>query len=199
MSAPATKSDSVQHVEKATQAEVISTMTSKMRTSVRSTAGKGQLRNAILTHVTEERYEKAISDLEQALNSKPQYPDFKARSERLGNYSVELIKAIQAKRNFPGWSALHMSKQKELFERALLHFEDLKVTLEKIEAIESEVRMEDLRSTVWVMKAVSFAVCGLLIFALLRELTNGVFPSAAVVLDSATASMIDLVFDKFNL
>lgn len=199
MGLPAVKSESVALVEKATQAEVINNMTSKMRTSARSTGPKGHLRNAILTHVTEERYEKAIEDLLRALDSKPQYPEFKKRSEKFGQYCIELIHAIQAKRNFPGWNALHMSKQKELFERALLHFEDLKATLEKIEGIESEVRMEDMRSTVWFIRALCFAICGLLIFAVIRELTHGVFPSAVVVVDSTTSSIVDYVFDKFHL
>ncbi len=197
MSAPAVKSETVQHVESSAQAEVINSMTTKMRTAAR--AGKGHLRNAILGHVAEERYEKAIEDVRAALDSKPQYREFKTRAGRYGEYSIELIYAIQAKRNFPGWKSLHMSKQKELFERALLHFEDLKATLEKIEGIESEVRMEDMRSTVWVVKAVSIAIFGLLVFAVLRELTNGVFPSAIVVFESSTASVVDLLFDKFNL
>ncbi len=188
MGLPAVKSDSVFH-----------DMTSKMRTSVRSSAGKGQLRNEILSHVTEERYEKAIQKVGLALESKPEYPEFKVRSEKYIRYSIELISAIQAKRNFPGWSALHTSKQKELFERALLHFEDLKATLEKIENIESEVRMEDNRSTVWVVWATCWCVSALLVFMVIVELTQGVFPSLNVVVDSATSSMVDLLFDKFKL
>ncbi len=199
MGLPAVKSDSVALVEKVAAADVIQAMTSKMRTSARSSAGKGQLRNAILTHVTEERYEKAIQEVGLALESKPEYPQFKVRSERYSQYSIELINAIQAKRNFPGWNALHMSKQKELFERALLHFEDLKATLEKIEAIESEVRMEDNRSTVWVVWAMCWCVCALLIFMVIAELTNGVFPSLNVVVDSAMSSLVDMLFDKFKL
>jgi hypothetical protein len=137
--------------------------------------------------------------LRQYLNSRPQYPDFKDRSEKFVQYGVELIEAIRAKRSFPGWNALNMSKQKDLFEKALAHFEDLKATLIRIEAIEREVRIIDVRSTVWVMRACVYSVGALMIFAFLRELTGGILPSVNTVVESTTGQIVDFVFDKLKL
>lgn len=197
------KSEVVEIAEKSQKEEVISSMKSQMRASIASAAGggvaPGSLRQLVLSAVVEEKYDKAISNLQEYLVSKPEYPDFKTRCERYAEYAIELIHAIRTKRSFPGWNALNMSKQKELFERALHHFEDLKATLVKIEVIEKEVRMEDVRSTVWVVKAVVYAISILLFAIFLREMTGGVLPAADTVLESTTSRIVDLAFDKLNL
>lgn len=197
------KSELVEIAEKSQKEEVISSMKSQMRASIASVGGigatPGSLRQLILSAVVEEKYDKAISGLNEYMSSKPEYPDFKERCERYAEYAIELIQAIRTKRSFPGWNALNMSKQKELFERALHHFEDLKATLVKIEVIEREVRMEDVRSTVWVVKAVVYAVSVLLFIVFVKEMTGGVIPAADTVLESTTSHVVDFVFDKLKL
>jgi AcrR family transcriptional regulator len=197
------KSEIVENAEKSQKEEVISSMKSQMRASITSATGSigpnGSLRQSILTAVVEERYDSAITRLQEYIDSKPEFPDFRERCIRYSEYGVELIHAIRTKRSFPGWNALNMSKQKELFERALHHFEDLKATLTKIEVVEKEVRMEDVRTTVWVVKAAVYAVSALLLFVFLREMTGGVLPIANNVIESSTSSIVDLAFDKLNL
>lgn len=197
------KSEVVEIAEKSQKEEVISSMKSQMRASIASGGGvgvsPGSLRQLVLSAVVEEKYDKAISNLSGYMSSKPEYPEFKDRCERYAEYAAELIQAIRTKRSFPGWNALNMSKQKELFERALHHFEDLKATLVKIEVIEREVRMEDVRSTVWVVKAVVYAVSALLLLLFLKELTGGVIPAADTVLESTTDNIVDFAFDKLKL
>lgn len=191
------KGEMIALAEKATQEDVVSEMTNQMRKASRQGPNGG--RNVILSLIIEEKYDEAIEDLRNYLISRPQYPDFKERSEKFVQYGVELIEAIRAKRSFPGWNALNMSKQKDLFEKALAHFEDLKATLIRIEAIEREVRIIDVRSTVWVMRACVYSVAALMIFALLRELTGGVLPSINSMIDSTTGQFVDFVFDKLKL
>lgn len=188
----------------ATQEDVMTNMTSQMRASSAkpATGGAGPqsiVRNTILTHVTEERYERAIESLNAYVNSRPEYPEFKRRAQKYVQYGTELIQAIEAKRSFPGWNVLNMSKQKDLFETALRHFEDFKATLGKIETIERDVKIEDVRSTVWVMRACVYSVCLLLAFAIAREITGGVIPSANILIDSTTSQVVDFIFDKLKL
>lgn len=191
------KNELIVLAEKAQQEEVVSEITEQMRKANRQGPNGG--RNEILAHVTEERYDDAIRDLRYYLESRPEYPDFRERSEKFVQYACELVEAIRAKRTFPGLNALNMSKQKDLFEKALLHFEDLKATLVRIEAIEREVRIIDVRTTVWVMRAGVYAVSALVIFAFVREMTGGVVPSLNVLLDSSTSQLVDFIFDKLNL
>lgn len=196
------KSEIIEIAEKSQKDEVISTMKSQMRASITSVGTgvtPGSLRQVVLSAVVEEKYDKAISSLTEYMKSKPEYPEFFSRCERYSEYGVELIQAIKTKRNFPGWNALNMSKQKELFEKALHHFEDLKATLMKIEVIEKEVRMDDVRSTVWVVKAVVYAISALLLIVFLKEMTGGVIPAADTVLESTTSQVVDFVFERLKL
>jgi hypothetical protein len=197
------KSEVIETAEKSQKEEVISSMKSQMRASITSAAGgigpSGSLRQSILTAVVEEKYDAAIARLEDYVKSKPEFPEFSERCSRYAEYGVELIHAIRTKRSFPGWNALNMSKQKELFERALHHFEDLKATLTKIEVVEKEVRMEDVRSTVWVVKSVVYAVSALLLFIFFREMTGGVLPAANTVLESTTSSIVDYFFELLKI
>ncbi|CAN5518348.1 hypothetical protein BH10BDE1_BH10BDE1_14270 [soil metagenome] len=191
------KGELIALAEKAKQGDVVKEMTNQMRKASRQGANAG--RNVLLGQVIDEKYDEAIEDLHYYLNSKPQYPNFKVRAEKFVQYGVELIEAIRTKRNFPGWNALNMSKQKDLFEKALAHFEDLKATLVRIEAIEREVKIIDVRSTVWVMRACVYSIIALMIFALMRELTGGVLPTINAIVETATSQLVDFAFDKLNL
>ncbi|HVK60260.1 MAG TPA: hypothetical protein VM432_01870 [Bdellovibrionales bacterium] len=176
-----------------------SKISARMKASAQDCGAPDSLRNIILSHISGDNYQRAVEDLKSYLDSKDDYPQFKARSERYISYAVDLVNAIKAKRSFPGMQQLSMSKQQELFDRAMEHFEDLKVTLRKVEQIESEVRLEDVRSTVWVVKALIYCLFAFLTVAFVREASKGVLPAAAVVADSASDDIVNFLFDKLGL
>jgi hypothetical protein len=201
MGEPAEKAEIVEFNDKVSQNEAGSVMASHMRSKAKARkrgANSGAV-GAILGHVTEERYDRALKELTEYLNSKPEYPEFKNRSERYIQYAGDLVQAIRAKRGFPGWNALNISKQQDLFDKAILHFDDLKATLEKVEVIEREVRIEDVKSTVWVIQAFVYAVSLLLIVAILKELTGGLMESGQILFDHSMGQLVDLIFDKLKL
>lgn len=185
--------------EKHQDREMNSRIAAKMRASVQDAGHVDGLRSTILSSVASENYDGAVQDLKAYIDSKSEYPQFKARAERYLNYAVDLVNAVKAKRSFPGMQHLSMSKQQELFDRAMEHFEDLKATLKKVEMIEQEVRLDDVRSTVWVIKAMVYCVFGLLVLAFLLELSRGVLPAATVVVDDTFGNMVDLLFDKIGI
>jgi hypothetical protein len=179
--------------------EMNSRIAAKMRASVQDAGHVDGLRATILGRVAGESYDGAIADLKAYIDSKSEYPQFKERAERYLNYAVDLVHAVKAKRSFPGMQHLSMSKQQELFDRAMEHFEDLKATLRKVEQIEHEVRLDDVRSTVWVIKASVYSLFGLLVLAFLLELSRGVLPSAAIVVDDTFGGLVNWTFDKIGL
>lgn len=185
--------------EKASQKDAVSAMKQQMKASVQQIGSSDSLRNSILSLVVEENYDRAIADLEAYIDSLPDYPQFKERAHRYVSHSVELIHAVRAKRSFPGWNALNMSKQRDLFEKALEHFEDLKLTLTKVEVIEKEVRIEDVRSTVWVIQAAALCLFVLMAFVFLREFTRVVLPSSGLLIDASIDSLVNMIFDKLGL
>ena len=185
--------------EKSSQNDAVSAMKQQMKASVQQMGSGDNLRHAILTLVVEEQYDRAIREIENYLESKPDFPQFRERAERYVGYSVELIHAVKAKRSFPGWNALNMSKQRDLFEKALDHFEDLKLTLTKIEVIEKEVRVEDIRSTVWVIQTAAICVFVLIVFIFMREFFRSILPTVGSLLESSTDSLVNLLFDKLGI
>jgi hypothetical protein len=176
--------------------ELNSKIAAKMRESAKEEGHADGLRRAILSRLTSQEYARAIDDLHDYVNTKHEYPQFKIRTERYVHYAIDLINAIKAKRSFPGLQHLNMSKQQELYDKAMLHFEDLKATLKKVEEIERQVRLEDVRSTVWVIKAIIFSVFGICIIGFLMELSKGVLPTAMAVADDVLGRTADWFFLK---
>lgn len=157
------------------------------------------LRHAILTLVSDGEYPRAISRLKDFQESKYEYPKFKARAGRYVSYAIDLINGIKAKRSFPGVQTLARAKQQELFDRATDHFNDLRATLQKIELIHREVRAEDARSTVWVVKAMLYGCLAILIVAFMREVSRGVLPSVGVVADDLFDRITNWLFDSLGI
>lgn len=178
--------------------EMNSKISARMRASV-SEGGANSFRAQVLSMVANENYAKAVDELRAFAESKHEFPQFHVRAERYLSYAVDLINGIKAKRSFPGLQHLSMSKQQELHDRAMDHFEDLKATLRKIDHIEKEVKLDDVRSTVWVVKAAIYCVFAILILGFLLELSRGVLPAASIVADDVASRTINFIFDKIGL
>lgn len=147
------------------------------------------LRSSILASVVGESYDRAAQELQSYVEAKESYPNFQERAERYVQHCGELIQAIQTKRAFPGLASLSLAKQQEIHERVLRHFEDLKQHLRQIEKIERDCKLNDVRSTVWVLRAFCYATVLIFVTAFLLDLRMGAFSSAWTVLDSAVDSL----------
>jgi hypothetical protein len=189
----------VELASEASRKDAAGAMAQRMRHIIGTIQPRDCLRTLIMSFVADERYDKAVAELRAHLDSRPDFPMFKERAERLVKHSQDLIQAVRAKRNFPGFASLNMSKQKELFEKAVDHFEELKVTLAKIEAIERELKVEDLRSTVWVVKTFFICVAVLISYFFIRDLSRGMIPAFSVLMDSWSDSLAEWVFQKLGL
>jgi alpha-galactosidase/6-phospho-beta-glucosidase family protein len=186
-------------MEQMHEREASTKLTSRMKKASEDAGAVDTFRNNVLSHVSTENYERAIEEIKTYQASKSEYPLFRARAERYSNYAIDLINAIKAKRSFPGLQHLGMSKQQELFDRAMEHFEDLKVTLRKVEQVDREVRLDDVRSTVWVVKAVIYSFFALVAVGILIEMSHGVLPSLGIVVDDAASRIINHIFDSIGI
>jgi hypothetical protein len=81
--------------------------------------------------------------------------------------------------------SLSYSKQQEIHEKVLSHFEELKHILKQIEVMEKEEKLIDIRSTVWFLKTATY--CAFTIFAL------GLF----IDLSMGLGKTIDVVYSAF--
>ena len=176
-----------------------SKFSARMKASVKDVGQVGTVRHTILTYIATEGYAKATEELNAYIQSKSAFPQFEGRVERYVSYANDLINGIKAKRSFPGFQHLSMSKQQDLSDRAMDHFEDLKLTLRKIESIEKEIRLEDMRSTVLVVKAVMYCCLAMLVIAFLKEISRGVLPTAAIVVDNLFGDIVDKIFNMLGI
>ena len=151
----------------------------KLNEAQRREAGRiDGMRKRILGHTVSENYETAKETLNSFVFAKSDFPQFQRRVQRYIDHCLELVDAIQMKRNFPGFSSLSLSKQQDIHEKIIGHFEELKIHLRQIEKMEREYRLVDSSSTVWILRAFVFWMFAIFGAALLLELTGGLMETA---------------------
>lgn len=174
--------NSVTVAEVAHASEMQEDLRRRLTESHRQDAGRmDSVRAGVLGYVVAENYDRAKEELRAYVDHKEAYPAFQTRVERYVSHCCDLIQAIQTKRNFPGLASLSLSKQQELHERVLEHFEELKSNLKHIESVERDQKLTDVRSTVWVLKTLSWTVAAIMASALVVDLRSGMFSSTLTV------------------
>ena len=156
-------------------------------------------RYKVLTFVLEEKYDLVLAELKLYLDADSVYPNFKERVIRFVNHASDLIYAIKAKRNFPGLNFLTRSKQQELREKYLQHFRELQITLKRIEKAETDLRLNDVKSTIYVIRTVWLSAFCIAVLAFALEIFRGLAWTSLVVFDEAYAKSIDYLFNLMGL
>jgi hypothetical protein len=165
-------------------AEMHESLRRKLQEATHTDAGRiDGLRNAILALVVGELYDRAREELQNYVALKKTFPGFQERAERYVSHGCDLIQAIQTKRSFPGLGSLSLAKQQEIHEKVLEHFDELKQNLKMIERVEREQRLTDVRSTVWVLRALCQTTAAVMVVYFLIDLQDGVFVTTFKVID----------------
>ncbi|GIL17495.1 MAG: hypothetical protein BroJett040_12460 [Oligoflexia bacterium] len=152
------------------------------------------LRYNVLVFVVDENYDRAIAELKEYLEIESEYPRFHEKIERYIRHAVDLVNAIRAKRKFPGAHSLTVAKQQELNERFHEHFNELQHILKRIEKVEHDMKVEDVRSTVYVVKALVNAAFAIAILGFFLEISRGLLKTMWVVTDDFFLSITDWIF-----
>ena len=164
----------------------------------RSELGRADtLRFNVLTYVVEENYDRAIQELRTFLESDFEYPEVKGKVERYIQHAVDLVHAIRAKRKFPGAQLLTMARQKDLNEKFRAHFSELQYILKKVEKIQKDVRLDDIRSTVWVVRALIASIMIITLVGLGLDAKDGLVDNILNVSDDVFHQITEWFFSKF--
>lgn len=151
------------------------------------------LRYNILTWVLDERYDRAIEELKDFLEKPSEYPNFKSKVTRFINHGIDLIYAIKAKRSFPGINSLTRAKQQELREKFKEHFRELQYVLKVVEKVQGDLRVQDVRSTIYVVKAAWLASLAVIVLAFWLEIVNGLAKTSVVVFDDGFGKLANVL------
>lgn len=152
------------------------------------------LRYNVISFVREENYARAILELERYLEKPSDYPRLKDEVERFVKHAADLVRAVEMKRSFPGMTRLTAAKQQDLKLKVKQHVDELVFCLKKVEKIEMELKIEDVRSTIIVVHAVVLSAFGLAVVAFVLELSRGLMLNTFVVVDDTFRGLTDWFF-----
>ncbi len=155
------------------------------------------LKSEVLNFVADDKFDDAIQVLNNFLNNPSDFPEFKMRMYRLVQHAIDLVNAIRAKKNFPGMNSLTRSKQQEIAEKTKDHFNELQMTISKMERIMEQLRREDVRSTIWIIRSVIYAAGVIVIVAFLKEVTGGLWTVFEAVVGNWLDKAIDWIVRLF--
>lgn len=159
-----------QHMEQARTKYLQRQISMQMRS--RDMGREYSLRRSVLSLVAAGNYQEAADIIDAFVEVKKVYPAFPGRVEAQANHAKELVNAVRAKRNFPNLSALSMSKQQEILDHAVEHFDELRLTLKHIENVLKDEAIQDIRSTVWVVRTAVYTVVSIVAAAFVTEFSG---------------------------
>jgi hypothetical protein len=166
----------------------------------RSEMGKADtLKYNINYFVVDENYDKAIEEIQNYMLVKVDLPNYQEKIKPYLNHCIDLVHAIRAKRGFSKNISLTRSKQQELHETIKVHYDELQFSLKKIEQIRNQLTLEDMRSTIWIIKSTVYSIAAILLLMFLKELLNGgILDSFLIVFEHAIDEMINWFFNLLS-
>jgi hypothetical protein len=153
-------------------------------------------RYEILMKVIQENYGGALADLNELIHGPSEYPDFREKTERYVQHAIELVQAIKAKRNFAGMDSLTSAKQQELVDQFKSQIKVLQNTLKTVEKIQGDLRVQDVRTTIYVVQAFWYAMLSLTVFAFILDLFSGLLGTTLVAGDGFLSDIAHFIATK---
>lgn len=157
------------------------------------------LRYNINAYVIDEKYDSAIEELESYYTRDFDLPGYKEKIKPYINHATDLVNAIRAKKGFSKNISLTRSKTQELQDTIRVHYDELQYSLRKIESIKNQIQVEDMRSTVWIIKAIVYSIASIVLLIFIKELIGGVANSANIVFTDYIDRIVNFIFEFFDL
>lgn len=187
-------------LERAKVQEIQDDLQKKLTQATKQDLGRVDgVRYTILSLVVDGRYNAACKELEVYVEHKTDYKLFQDRAQKYIRYCQDVIRAIETKRNFPGLATMSLSKQQEIYDRVILHFEELKKTLKRLERIEREYRLSDVRSTMWMVRVLMNVIIFFFFLSLMTDFSGGVSNSFEMVFDAVTYDFTSKIIHLLRL
>lgn len=112
----------------------------------------------VLSCAAQAQYERAINELDMVHVGLEDYKEFEVRARRYIDHSKSLVEAIKLKFTACMSEQASKSVQKELGDKIIDHFHELRKSVRAIEKIQKSVRSQDMSSTALFLRIFFFSV-----------------------------------------
>ncbi|PIT98636.1 MAG: hypothetical protein COT74_13090 [Bdellovibrionales bacterium CG10_big_fil_rev_8_21_14_0_10_45_34] len=141
--------------------------TEELDLTSRITGRVDSLKNSILSFVANSKYDVARRELKVYRSYKISVPGYIARTTQMYEQSEFIISQIEQLGRSKEKPSLPLAQKQRIQEKLLGLFESLKSYLGRIEQVENDLKVRDLRASAWVLR--TFVICVFVAFAVLAS------------------------------
>lgn len=151
------------------------------------------LRNTILSFIAEHRFDLAIRELKMYRNHKADENEVHLyMSQEHFRKCVQIVRSMQNILAGVELRTLPLAKRQDIYDRVVMLFESLKTGLNNLAAVENNIKVKDLKSTVTLLKVGIAAVFLLAVFAASIEGLATMDRPIDVMVNDATAFIFSI-------
>jgi hypothetical protein len=158
----------------------------------------GTLTHRIMMLVAYKSYGQAVSEVKDYVQQRSK----ELAALYLGSHRYilrieTLTKAIEKKRGMPNLEKQSASKQQEIFDLVKEYFSELRGQLKGIETVERSLMIEDVRATVWTVRAVAYSLIAVLVVGFSVDISTGAYDTIVNVVKDYILQFCDWVLKFF--
>jgi hypothetical protein len=116
------------------------------------------LKTTVLSLAKAGNFESAKHELKFYQQQNETTPGFEFRTKHYFTHCYELLDAIHNLKHIPNFDNLRAAKQKQIRERIMTYGQDLSSILGRIDKVTNDLKIQDIRSTMWVLRTAT--LCG---------------------------------------
>ncbi len=157
----------------------------------------GTLTHRIMMLIAYKSYGQAVAELKEYIAGRSkEMAALYLGSHRYVLRIETLTKAIEKKRS-PHLEKQSATKQQEIFDLVKEYFGELRGQLKGIETVERSLMVEDVRATVWTVRAVAYSMIAILVTGFLVDVSTGTYNTVVNVLKDYIVRMCDWILGFF--
>lgn len=158
----------------------------------------GTLTHRIMMLIAYKSYGQATSELKEYIAGRSkEMAALYLGSHRYVLRIETLTKAIEKKRSMPHLEKQSAAKQQEIFELVKEYFGELRGQLKGIETVERSLMVEDVRATVWTVRAIAYSMIAILVTGFLVDVSTGTYSTVVNVVKDYIIRICDWILSLF--
>lgn len=116
------------------------------------------LKTTVLSLAKAGHFDTAKRELKFYQQQNATTPGFEFRTKHYFAHCYELLDAINNLKHIPNFDSLRAAQQKQIRERIMTYGQDLSSILGRIDKVTNDLKIQDIRSTMWVLRTAT--LCG---------------------------------------